>query len=286
MRDDLNARAQRRIAVLDPVKLVIDNYPGGRERGVLRAEPSAAARARAARAAVRARAVDRARRLRRERRRRATSACARAPRCGCATGTSCAAPAPTRMPRATSPPSIARTIRRRRAARPAPTRARSRATSTGCPPRTRCRPKCASTIGCSRCRFPARAIRGARARRASAREPAPAHARRSRARTTTMTAATGRAQLPRRPQPGLEARHHRVRRAGARRRRAGGALPVRAARLFRRRSGATTRPGKPVFNRTVTLRDSWAKRVGAADSLALARKRLPPCNSPVAAASR
>ena len=29
MRDDLNARAERRIAVLDPVKLVIDNYPQG-----------------------------------------------------------------------------------------------------------------------------------------------------------------------------------------------------------------------------------------------------------------
>jgi glutaminyl-tRNA synthetase len=29
MRDDLNATAQRRIAVLDPVKLVIDNYPDG-----------------------------------------------------------------------------------------------------------------------------------------------------------------------------------------------------------------------------------------------------------------
>jgi len=29
MRDDLNARAQRRIAVLDPVKLLIDNYPAG-----------------------------------------------------------------------------------------------------------------------------------------------------------------------------------------------------------------------------------------------------------------
>jgi glutaminyl-tRNA synthetase len=31
MRDDLNARAPRRIAVLDPVKLVIDNYPAGQE---------------------------------------------------------------------------------------------------------------------------------------------------------------------------------------------------------------------------------------------------------------
>ena len=31
MRDDLNARALRRIAVLDPLKLVIDNYPPGQE---------------------------------------------------------------------------------------------------------------------------------------------------------------------------------------------------------------------------------------------------------------
>jgi glutaminyl-tRNA synthetase len=29
MRDDLNARAERRVAVLDPLKLVIDNYPAG-----------------------------------------------------------------------------------------------------------------------------------------------------------------------------------------------------------------------------------------------------------------
>ncbi|HEX5464957.1 MAG TPA: glutamine--tRNA ligase, partial [Burkholderiales bacterium] len=31
MRDDLNQRAERRIAVLDPVKLIIDNYPDGQE---------------------------------------------------------------------------------------------------------------------------------------------------------------------------------------------------------------------------------------------------------------
>jgi glutaminyl-tRNA synthetase len=31
MRDDLNARAERRIAVLDPLKLVIDNFPEGHE---------------------------------------------------------------------------------------------------------------------------------------------------------------------------------------------------------------------------------------------------------------
>jgi glutaminyl-tRNA synthetase len=35
MREDLNARAERRIAVLDPVKLVIDNYPEGREEECL-----------------------------------------------------------------------------------------------------------------------------------------------------------------------------------------------------------------------------------------------------------
>jgi glutaminyl-tRNA synthetase len=35
MRDDLNARALRRIAVLDPLKLVIDNYPEGQEEECL-----------------------------------------------------------------------------------------------------------------------------------------------------------------------------------------------------------------------------------------------------------
>ena len=35
MRDELNASAERRIAVLDPVKLVIDNYPEGRSEGCL-----------------------------------------------------------------------------------------------------------------------------------------------------------------------------------------------------------------------------------------------------------
>jgi len=35
MRDDLNARAERRIAVLDPLRLVIDNYPEGQEEQCL-----------------------------------------------------------------------------------------------------------------------------------------------------------------------------------------------------------------------------------------------------------
>ena len=73
MRDELNERAPRRIAVLDPIKLVIDNYPGGQRRGLSCAEPSAAAGAGQARAAAHARALDRARRFQ-ERRPRATSA--------------------------------------------------------------------------------------------------------------------------------------------------------------------------------------------------------------------
>jgi glutaminyl-tRNA synthetase len=35
MRDDLNARAQRRVAVLDPLRLVIDNYPAGQRETML-----------------------------------------------------------------------------------------------------------------------------------------------------------------------------------------------------------------------------------------------------------
>ena len=35
MRDDLNERAERRVAVLDPVKLVIDNYPEAQEEDCL-----------------------------------------------------------------------------------------------------------------------------------------------------------------------------------------------------------------------------------------------------------
>ena len=63
MREDLNARAPRRMAVLDPVRLVIDNYPRRPGGGLPRAQSSAAARARQARDAVLARALDRARRL-------------------------------------------------------------------------------------------------------------------------------------------------------------------------------------------------------------------------------
>ena len=63
LRDDLDAKAPRAIAVLDPLKLIIDNYPEGTERGVQRAGASAASGARHARVPVLARTVDRARGL-------------------------------------------------------------------------------------------------------------------------------------------------------------------------------------------------------------------------------
>ena len=65
LRDDLNERAERRIAVLDPVKLVIDNYPEGDSEETFAPNHPQQPGARQARAAVHARAVDRARRLQR-----------------------------------------------------------------------------------------------------------------------------------------------------------------------------------------------------------------------------
>ena len=38
LREDLNATAERTMAVLHPVKLTVTNYPRGQERGVLRGE--------------------------------------------------------------------------------------------------------------------------------------------------------------------------------------------------------------------------------------------------------
>ena len=176
MRDDLNARAERRIAVLDPVKLVIDNYPEGDERGLLRAESSAAAGARQARAAAHARAVDRARRLQRAAAQRATSGWRPGAevrlRYGyivhCVGADKDAARQRHRRALHVRPRHPQRHARRRRAQGQgqhplAVGRARA------------CRPKCGSTIGCSPCRFPARAIRGA-TRGDDAEAVAPAHA--------------------------------------------------------------------------------------------------------------
>ena len=139
MRDDLNARAPRRIAVLDPVKLVIDNYPEGQEEDCFAPEPSAAARARTS-ARCRSRAScgssattiseDAAEGLFPPRAGRRGAPALRATSCSCIGAEKDAA-------RQRDASSIAPTIPPRAAERRAPTRARSRATSTGCRPRTR-----------------------------------------------------------------------------------------------------------------------------------------------------
>jgi glutaminyl-tRNA synthetase len=46
---------------------------------------------------------------------------------------------------------------------------------------------------------------------------------------------------------------------GPRAGRPGGALPVRAPRLFRQPTASTTRADRPVFNLSVGLRDGWTK---------------------------
>ena len=102
MREVLNESAPRRIAVLDPVKMVIDNYPAGKEEMCEAAQPSAETGVGQAHRAVLARTVDRARRLHGDARPRAISVCFPATRCGCATASWSNASAPTRTPAATS----------------------------------------------------------------------------------------------------------------------------------------------------------------------------------------
>ena len=82
LRDDLDEKAPRAIAVLDPLKLIIDNYPEGAQRNVQRAGSSASPGARHARVPVLARTVDRARGLPGNAARRVISACSPATRCG------------------------------------------------------------------------------------------------------------------------------------------------------------------------------------------------------------
>jgi glutaminyl-tRNA synthetase len=87
-RDDLNRRARRAMAVLHPLKLVIDNYPagqGGVRRG--RQQPRRPLRRHPPGALLR-RDLHRAGRLPREFLRPSTTACLRAKKSACATPTS------------------------------------------------------------------------------------------------------------------------------------------------------------------------------------------------------
>jgi glutaminyl-tRNA synthetase len=114
---------------------------------------------------------------------------------------------------------------------PAPTTTRSRATCTGSPSSSPTPPRSASTTACSPTPTPAPAAKA----------------------TRKASSATSRRHQPEQP-----AGHHRPARTRPARRPAGSPLPVRAPRLLRRRPGRF-RDGAPVFNRTVTLRDTWKK---------------------------
>ena len=102
MREDLNRRAQRALAVLRPLKVVIENYPEGQrraDRGVNNPEdPSAGTRQRSRSRASSTSSATTSWRCRR----RSSSGCRPAPRSGCATPTSSSASAWSRTPPARS----------------------------------------------------------------------------------------------------------------------------------------------------------------------------------------
>ena len=67
-----------------------------------------------------------------------------------------------------------------------------------------------------------------------------------------------RQELQRLPQSAVAAGRQRLCRTGGRRRRAGAVFPVRASWAISSPTATTTAPAAPVFNRSVTLRDTWA----------------------------
>ena len=85
IREDLNKSSLRRMAVLRPLKVVIENYPEGQSEELEAVnhpdDPAAGTR----KHRVRPRALYRARRFHGECRRRNSSGCRPAPKCGCAT---------------------------------------------------------------------------------------------------------------------------------------------------------------------------------------------------------
>ena len=123
IRELLNKTALRRMAVLRPLKVVIENYPEGQSEELEADQSSRRSRRRHAKDFVRPRALYRARRLSWRTRRRSFSGCRRATKCGCVTpissnaarrsrmrparSSSCAAPM-TPRPRAATRPTDAR----------------------------------------------------------------------------------------------------------------------------------------------------------------------------------
>ena len=132
MRDELNETAPRRLAVLDPLKLVVTTLSEDHDEALEFQNHPAGRVLRHAHGALRTRAVRRARGLRGRPRRRSGSVSSRAARCGCAAATWCAARRWCATPTDASSSCIARTIPTRSGR--SPRGARSRASSTGCRP--------------------------------------------------------------------------------------------------------------------------------------------------------
>ena len=148
LRDHLNKTATRRMAVLDPVKVVIDNYPEGREESFDAAEQPRRSVRRYTPRAVQPRDLHRARGLHGGFPSRSSSASRPARKYACATPACSGARTSRRMHPAGSPRSTAPTIPARAAAM-RPTAAKSREPSTGFPCATRNRSRCGSTNACS-----------------------------------------------------------------------------------------------------------------------------------------
>ena len=124
IREDLNLRAPRVMAVLNPVKVVIENYPEGQSEEVdvinNPEDPSAGTRKGAVRAASSTSSATTSWRTRR----RSSSGCRRATRSGCGAPISSSARASSRIRQRARLPSCARPTIRRRAAATRPTAAR------------------------------------------------------------------------------------------------------------------------------------------------------------------
>ena len=85
IREELNKTALRRMAVLRPLKVVIENYPEGRGRGARRGQSSRRSGGRHRARSVSAASSTSSRKISWRIRRRNSSGCRRAARCGCAT---------------------------------------------------------------------------------------------------------------------------------------------------------------------------------------------------------
>ena len=223
IREDLNKTAQRRMAVLRPLKVVIENYPEGQVEELDADQPSRGSRRRA-RARFRSAASSTSSRTTSWRtRRRSSSGCRRAAKCGCATPISSSAAKRSRTPPARSSSCAAPTIPRPRAAT-RPTDARSRRPCTGCRRRTRCRRKSASTTSCS-----------------------PIRTRSARTFAADLNPQSLEILPDARVEPGVAADNSNE------------VVQFERQGYFVRDKDSA--PGKPVFNRTIGLRDTFAKEV-------------------------